>query len=76
LVETVTSGEVVTMWRASSPSSDAMAFRILPNPSCVLDFLSLGLVSCAGMATIGASVRRRPSALNGAASRKACSSAG
>ena len=58
------------MRRASSLSSAAMAFRILPKPSCVLDFLSLGFGSAAGMATTGASVRRRPSALNGASSRK------
>src|SRR5882757_8186171 len=53
LVETETSGEVVTMRRLSSLSSAAMAFRILPKPSWVLAFLSLGLGSAAGMAMAG-----------------------
>ena len=64
------------MRRASSLSSAAMAFRILPKPSWVLDFLSVGRGSAAGIATTGASVRRRPAVLNGAAAMKACNSSG
>ena len=63
------------MRRLSSLSSAAMAFRILPKPSWVLAFLSLGPGNAAGMATAGASVRRRPSALNGASAMKDWSSA-
>ena len=76
LVETVTSGDAVTMREASSVSPRASSLSTRPKPCCV-DICGDGLnESCCGTSIAGAVRRRRPSRLNGAAARKASRTAG
>ena len=68
MVETVTSGAVVTIRSASAPPSRAISFRICPKAICVETglprFSATG--SAAGTATRAALSRRGPPAKNGA----------
>ncbi len=76
LVETVTSGDAVTMRAASSLSPRASSLSTSPKPCCV-DICGDGLkASRSGTSITGAVSRRRPSRLNGASARKASSTAG
>ena len=70
LVETVTSGDAVTMREASSLSPRASSLSTSPKP-CWVDICAAGLnASCCGTSITGAVRRRRPSRLNGAAAKK------
>jgi hypothetical protein len=76
LVDTVTSGDAVTMREANWLSPRASSLSTRPKPCCV-DICRDGLnASCAGT-SITSEVRRRwPSRLNGASARNAASTAG
>ena len=71
LVDTVTSGDVVTMRRANSLSPRPISLRRAPKPVCVdiVGWMLTGNVS--GTAMRGACRRRFASAANGTRSRKA-----
>ena len=70
LVDTVTSGDAVTMREASSLSPRASSFSTSPKP-CWVDICAAGLkASCCGTSITGAVRRRRPSRLNGAVRQK------
>ncbi len=76
LVDTVTSGDAVTMRDASSLSPRASSLSTSPKP-CWVDICRDGLnESCSGTSITGAVRRRRPSRLNGAWPRNASSAAG
>ncbi len=74
LVETVTSGEVVTICAASGLSDFASASISRPNAICVETAASAGVLS--GIeGSFAAGSGAAPAALNGTASRNACRSA-
>ena len=73
LVETVTSGEVVTMRAAKGSPERASSLRISPKPCCVDIAACFGAAMASGTGICGASSRRVPLARNGTASRNRCS---
>jgi hypothetical protein len=76
LVDTVTSGDAVTMRAASSVSPRAISLSTSPKPCCV-DICDDGLnESRSGTSITGAVSRRRLSRLNGTSARNASSLAG
>ena len=76
LVDTVTSGDAVTMRAARSLSPRASSLSTSPKP-CWVDICGDGLnASRSGTSMTSALKRRRPSRLNGASARNASSAAG
>ena len=73
LVETVTSGEVVTMRAATSDFSRASSLSSAPKPNCVdmVGWIATG--STFGTSSFGALRRRSPPCAKGTRSRNACS---
>ena len=71
LVDTVTSGDVVTMRAASGVSSRAISLSSAPKPVCVDIFGWIGTGSSAGTAMRAACKRRSPPLANGTRSRNA-----
>ena len=70
LVDTVTSGDVVTMRSASGPPCLAISSRMRPNPVCVETGPFASGILISGTATLSADNRRRPRAANGTFLRK------
>ena len=72
LVETVTSGEVVTMRRANSLSARPISLRMAPKPVCVEVVAWNGAGSSAGTSSSGPFRRRALADANGTESRNFC----
>jgi hypothetical protein len=71
LVDTVTSGDVVTIRAASSGTAPAISLRIFPKPPCVESGPRDGTSTRAGTGTGAASRCRAVARANGTAARKA-----
>ena len=76
LVDTVTSGDVVTMRPASAVSPFAKSCISWPKPCWVDSSVPAGTGRTSGTGTAGASKRRGPWALNGTAARNASNRSG
>jgi len=72
LVETVTSGDVVTIRCANSSSPRPISLRMAPKPVCVAITGWTATLSVSGTGMAGAVRRRSPPDANGTLSRKAC----